>query len=200
MCRSVDRSNDFTHIPPESLCSFFAFKGDLTAVKWAKESGFLFDWRVAANAAGNGHNDILKWVHAHSYKWDENACSYAAKSGNLKILQWLREHGCPWDERVCANAARGGHLDVLEWARDNGCKWDSRVCSESACGGYLHILQWSLERGCDIDKYALLYARMNYHWDVAAFIEAIQPPERHSCLPWGVLKKKLFSLFGVKTC
>ena len=51
-------------------------------------------------------------------------CANAALNGHLEMLKWARENGCDWNSDTCANAAINGHLEVLKWARENGCQWD----------------------------------------------------------------------------
>ena len=37
--------------------------------------------------------------------WDEWTCANAAKNGHFEILKWARAQGCPWDKWTCAYAA-----------------------------------------------------------------------------------------------
>src|SRR5579872_4835258 len=42
-------------------------------------------------------------------------CANAAFEGHLNILIYLRENGCYWDSNTCAFAAYGGYLEVLKF-------------------------------------------------------------------------------------
>ncbi len=48
--------------------------------------------------------------------WDTQTCANAADEGHLEVLQWARSQGCPWNDWTCADAARaeGGHLEMLQ--------------------------------------------------------------------------------------
>jgi len=53
--------------------------------------------------------------------WDSWTCANAAYNGHLEVLQWARKSGCDWDSWTCTRATQNEHLEVLKWARDNGC-------------------------------------------------------------------------------
>ena len=48
-------------------------------------------------------------------------CANAAYNGHLELLKWAREHDCPWDGQTRRYAAEQGHTVLLRWAEENGC-------------------------------------------------------------------------------
>ena len=103
---------------------------------------------TCANAAKNGHLEVLKWLRENGCPWDDWTCLYAAEYGHLEVLKWVRENGCPWDEDTCALAAWNGHLEVLKWARENGCPWNWLTCASAAQNDHLEVLKWARENRC----------------------------------------------------
>jgi hypothetical protein len=57
-----------------------------------------------------------------------NLCAEAAKNGHLDILIFLHQNGCPWDEWTCRKAAENGHIECLKYAHENGCPWNEVTC------------------------------------------------------------------------
>lgn len=84
--------------------------------------------------------------------WDEHVCAQAAGNGHIDVLQYARDQGCDWDQNTCASAAGGGHLELLQWARAQGCEWTEACCAKAAKGGHLHVLKWAHEAGAPWDK------------------------------------------------
>ena len=64
--------------------------------------------------------DVIKMID-WTFVPKDNFCADAAAEGHLNVLRWARENGCPWDERTCKLAAEEGHLEVFNWACANGC-------------------------------------------------------------------------------
>ena len=101
--------------------------------------------------------DMLRWAKEQGVPWDWRLCRAAAASGKLESVQWLREQGfysgpkagdwgytdgCPWTAETCVAAARGGHLVILKWAHAHGCPLNSAVFANAANGGsvsYTHL-------------------------------------------------------------
>ena len=52
-----------------------------------------------------------------------NAVAQAALNGHLELLKWVRatEPPCPWGCDACDMAARGGQLEVLQWLHAQEC-------------------------------------------------------------------------------
>ncbi|CAB9519493.1 ankyrin repeat protein [Seminavis robusta] len=131
---------------------------------WARENGCPWDERTCADAASNGHLEVLKWARENRCPWNEGTCGGAASPGHAEILKWARENGCPWNEWTSAYAAKNGHLAVLRWARENGCPWDEWTCTYAAESGHLDILKWARENGCPWDEQTY-QAASNGHWE-----------------------------------
>ena len=77
---------------------------------------------ACSRAALDGDFDGLRMNRVlFNCPWNTTTCANAALNGHLDILRWAHRNGCPWNTLTCANAALGGHLEVLRWARENGC-------------------------------------------------------------------------------
>ena len=59
---------------------------------------------------------MVKYCVANECPIDEFACANAAKNGHLEVLKYLREEvKAPWGWTTAANAAENGHLHILEY-------------------------------------------------------------------------------------
>mmetsp|Transcript_10301 Transcript_10301/g.38200 ORF Transcript_10301/g.38200 Transcript_10301/m.38200 type:complete len:211 (+) Transcript_10301:63-695(+) len=124
----------------------------ITMKRMHQRGEMTFDHELCADAALNGHFEMLKWARANGCPWDSTTCANAALKGNLEMLDWARANGCDWDAETCANAARLGRLEVLKWARVNGCPWDERTCTNAVLGGHLEVLKWARANNCPWDE------------------------------------------------
>jgi hypothetical protein len=101
--------------------------------------------------ASEGSLEVLKWARESGYQWDFRTCNFAALNGHLHILMWAKLNDYPWDSATIAWAALGGHLEILKWARSNNCEWNYLTCYFAAKKGHYHILKWAISEGCDMD-------------------------------------------------
>ncbi len=92
----------------------------ITMKRMHQRGEMTFDHELCADAALNGHFEMLQWARANACPWDEETCAFAAMGGHLEILQWARLNGCPWDWTTCVGAQQGGNLEVMKWACENG--------------------------------------------------------------------------------
>ena len=69
-----------------------ACAGNLELLKWTLCSGCHWSNLASANAAKNGHLEVLKWSSL--------ICRYAAKNGHLQVLKWAVENGHYFDETL----------------------------------------------------------------------------------------------------
>jgi uncharacterized protein YabN with tetrapyrrole methylase and pyrophosphatase domain len=45
--------------------------------------------------------------------WDEKTYANAAKNGHLEVLKYAQENGCPWDKKYCMNNAK--NKEMIDW-------------------------------------------------------------------------------------
>jgi hypothetical protein len=154
----------------EWTCANAALNGHLEVLEWLHKNGWPWDEETCSSAALNGHFEVLKYLHDNGCPWDTYICASAALNGHLEILKWARENGCPWDASTCSNAAKKGHLNVLKYARVGGCPWDSMVCYYAALNGNLEMLKYAHENGCPFDEYTSTNAASNGHLEVLKYV------------------------------
>jgi hypothetical protein len=129
------------------ICNYFALKGHLNLLVWAKQQRWSITKEACTNAINSGHLNILQWMLVNGCPFNERLCQIAAVNGYLDIVNWGREVGCRWDKKVCLMACRYGHLDVLIYARRNGCDWNKQECLNIATThGHHHIVKWIRDR------------------------------------------------------
>ena len=157
---SVSCAALYLHSEEESGCDFCAKslfdtaakEGKLEILKWGADSGYelntILDKDTIANAAMNGHIEVVKHLRTVGIEWDSDTCAYAAMNGHLQLLKWARAENCPWDARTCSKAAMNGHIKLLKWARVNGCPWDDHTCYRAAKYGHIKLLTWVMANGC----------------------------------------------------
>jgi hypothetical protein len=59
-------------------CWCVSEKEQVKVLRWARELGCPWDWRMCAYAAGGGHLDVLRWAQEHDCLWNAWTCEYAA--------------------------------------------------------------------------------------------------------------------------
>jgi hypothetical protein len=73
-----------------------------------------------------GHLEVLKWARENGCPWDYRVCTHAAANGQLTVLKWAIENGCEWYPHICEYAAeQNKQTETLKWIRDfekNGYK------------------------------------------------------------------------------
>ena len=71
--------------------------------------------------ASRGSVRLLKWARENNRYWNSGMCAHAANNGHLFVLKYLHENGCPWYSGTCYHAAQEKHWDCLQYAVDNKC-------------------------------------------------------------------------------
>ena len=108
---------------------------NLEMVKYCVANECPIDAWACAEAAGNGHLEVLKYLREEAKApWDEYTAYWAAGNGHLHILEYLVERKFDeYDEDACAYAAENGHLDCLKYLHETAkAPWDSRRRTRSA--------------------------------------------------------------------
>ena len=128
-------------------------KGKLEILTWGEESGYelkkMMKWFTPiADAALNGHLEVVIYLRQLELPWNEQTCRNAAMKGHLDLLKWCRANKCPWDAETCASAAENGNLEMLKWARANGCPWDRRTYDYGRVKGDPALMQYLEDEGC----------------------------------------------------
>jgi hypothetical protein len=85
----------------KALFDTAASGGKLEVLKWGQESGYRLDNMLGeisiANAAFDGHIEVVKYLIKLGIPWDGLTCVFASVNGHINILKWARAHHCPWD-------------------------------------------------------------------------------------------------------
>ena len=50
----------------------------------------------------------MKWAHQNGCVWDSSTCADAASNGHLEVIKWAHQNGCVWDSWTCDCAAKNG--------------------------------------------------------------------------------------------
>jgi hypothetical protein len=95
--------------------------GHIDLLKITKKKFYGDRFMRCAVEGGNIH--MVKFLKPYC-EWHKNETAEAAENGHPELLKYLHENGCPWDERVCMHAASRNDMKMLLYARQNGCKWD----------------------------------------------------------------------------
>ena len=108
----------------EGACAEAAVNGHLEVLKYLHEEAKApWDYWTAKCAAGNGHIHILEYLVEHKYdKYNGDACEFAAEKGHLDCLKYLHETAkAPWDYRAVRDAHENKHPECLQYLLDNNC-------------------------------------------------------------------------------
>jgi hypothetical protein len=101
----------FSYLPRDEICTIAAYNGWIDLLKW------LVEYRCQTDI-------YVCYVYAYGPIWGiwgERMIANAALNGHLDIIMFARKNGCPWNSRTCEYAAQNNHLNVLNWTKNNGC-------------------------------------------------------------------------------
>ena len=135
---------------------------DVVEFLWIKNAAERVTEAVA-EAAGQGHMDVLRMFHRHNLRWGREPKEKAAACGQLEALKFLVENDredfhtqqelqyeAGWLVACTAGATKQGHTHVLEWLVDTfseDCQIDAAICMFAARKGRINVLEWVLNRG-----------------------------------------------------
>ncbi|CAL6381066.1 unnamed protein product [Bathycoccus prasinos] len=129
----------------EQFCCRVAETNKLELLKWAREEKKCdWDYRTIIEAARQGNMEMVKYCVANECPIDGWACAEAAFNGHLEVLKYLREEvKAPWDWYTAAWAAEHGHLHILEYLVERKYdKYDVYACEDAAQYGHLDCLKY----------------------------------------------------------
>ena len=136
---------DEPYMDEPRFCSRVAKTNKLELLKWArKEKKCKWDsWTINA-AAYQGNLEMVKYCVANECPIDVSACANAAKNGHLEVLKYLREEAkAPWGSGTASLAAQNGHLHILEYLVERKYdKFHVFACWWAAKNGHLDCLKY----------------------------------------------------------
>jgi hypothetical protein len=125
-------------------------------VKYCVAKKCPIDAWACAEAAGNGHLEVLKYLREEAKApWDSETAAGAAKFGHLHILEYLVERKYDqYSEWACMDAAKFGHLDCLQYLHETAkAPWDSRAVRYAhLLFNQTHCVQYLLDNNCPLPE------------------------------------------------
>ena len=100
-----------------------------------------------AEAAGNGHIQVLEWFEQRNIFSDTWAANAAASNGHILVLQWLEQRNILPSTLGANFTARHGRLCILYWLEQRNILPTTIGANEAAENGYLHVLRWLKTKG-----------------------------------------------------
>jgi hypothetical protein len=103
---------------------------------------------TVANAAENGHINILNWFHKSRYefKYSEYAINYAARNCHINVLEWFHnsKYEFKYSEAAVDWASENGHINVLEWFHNSQYefKYSKDAINWASENGHINVLEW----------------------------------------------------------
>ena len=110
---------------------------------------------ACANAAKNGHLEVLKYLHEEAKApWDYDTAYLAARNGHLHILEYLVERKFDkYSEFACEHAAKYGHLDCLKYLHETAkWSWDSHAVRYAHKNNHTDCVQYLLDNNCPLPE------------------------------------------------
>ena len=133
-----------------------AHQGNLEMVKYCVAKKCPINGWACAEAAGNGHLEVLKYLREEAKaRWDSETAAGAAKFGHLHILEYLVERKYDqYSEWACMDAAKFGHLDCLQYLHETAkAPWDSRAVRYAHERNRTECVQYLLDNDCPLPDY-----------------------------------------------
>ena len=130
-----------------------AYQGNLEMVKCCVAKKCPIDAWACAEAAGNGHLEVLKYLREEAKaRWDSETAAGAAKFGHLHILEYLVERKYDkYDEVPCRWAAMNGHLDCLKYLHETAkWPWNEDAVRKAHENNHPECLQYLLDNKCPL--------------------------------------------------
>ena len=156
------------------FCSRVAKTNKLELLKWIREEKKChWDKKTINMAARHGSLEIVKYCVANECPIDVFACADAAENGHLEILKYLHEEAkAPWDEYTATWAAGKGHLHILEYLVERKYdEYDMLACERAAKSGHLDCLKYLHETAkAPWDEDAIRSAHENNHPDCVQYL------------------------------
>ena len=130
-----------------------AAQGNLEMVKYCAENECPIDKEACAQAAQNGHLDVLKYLREEAKApWDSDTADGAALNGHLHILEYLVER--KYDEYhwyASRWAAEYGHLDCLKYLHETAkAPWNSQAVFYAHANNHPECVQYLLDNNCPL--------------------------------------------------
>jgi hypothetical protein len=132
-----------------------AEQGNLEMVKYCVANECPINGWACAEAAGNGHLEVLKYLHEEAKApWNLWTAAWAARSGHLHVLEYLVErkfeHFDRWAYRC---AAKPGQLDCLKFLHETAkAPWDSEAVGIAHENKQTECLQYLLDNNCPLPR------------------------------------------------
>jgi hypothetical protein len=132
-----------------------AHNGNLEMVKYCVANDCPINKRACADAAVNGHLEVLKYLREEAKApWDWRSAAWAAEYGHLHILEYLVERKYDkYNEGACTFAAENGHFDCLKYLHETAkAPWDSEAVREAQESDQTECLQYLLDNNCPLPE------------------------------------------------
>ena len=91
--------------------------------------------------------EILMWLRAHGCPWDNRTCAEAAEEGHLEVLQWALRNGCPCNTAVLI-VVEDRDWEALKMLHENGCPWDEEALDIAIECGSWTCLKYLVDNKC----------------------------------------------------
>ncbi|CAL6307785.1 unnamed protein product [Bathycoccus prasinos] len=133
-----------------------AEQGNLEMVKYCVAKKCPINVFACANAAFNGHLEVLKYLREEvKAPWDSRTAAWAAENGHLHILEYLVERKFDkYNEWACTLAAKFGHLDCLKYLHETAkAPWNSRAVQEAHWNNQTECVQYFLDNNCPLPSH-----------------------------------------------
>jgi hypothetical protein len=157
--RLLEGKGEVDSLMGKIFCANVAKWGDLEAMKWVRERGCEWDYRVYVQAIREGKLEIMKWAKEEGCPWNSGVLkilfprlgpSLEQKKERLpEILEWIHEEGLLESPGILIHTSfRDGMIDVLDWMVEKyGASGvlnllTPEISTIVARSGNLHVLEW----------------------------------------------------------
>lgn len=135
-----------------------------------------FDKATLTAAIQYGYLPIVAWLYSRVtnktfHSGEINFLDWAASNGNLELVKFLLADNSLEQNSAISMAANRGHLDVIKYLHANANKHShTNAIMYAAKNGYLDIVKWLWRNGYPCDKYVLVTATEQCHYNIVKWL------------------------------
>lgn len=135
----------------EKVCAAAAKNGHLGVLQWALDNGCTHDIRIKIYAEKYGHTHLLPLVNKYYGHDLVGPTMYATDTYDINLLKWYLDRGYQWTDDTCIRAIVKGHKQIINTAYHLGYRVVPNIYELALEHGHLKIMKWAHKNNIPIE-------------------------------------------------